>query len=110
MRGATMLTVTTLALAGCMQDLGPAGDMLARDVAKGVVNGVVQSRFPGVDAAPYTDCIIENATSAEIIEIGQAALTGATPATTDLVVTIAGRPETVRCALNSSMGRGGLGL
>lgn len=110
MRGATTLLVTAVLLSGCMQDLGPAGDVIARDAAKGVVNNVVRSRFPGVDAAPYTDCIIDNASSAEIIEIGQAALVGTTPATTNLVTEIASRPDTVRCALNSSLGIQGLSL
>lgn len=95
-------------LSGCLQDLGPAGDMFARDAAKGVVNSVVQTRFPGVNAAPYTDCIIDNATTPEIVEIAEAAVLGMTQATNDLVVRIASRPETVRCALNSSIGIEGL--
>ena len=90
-------------LSGCLQDLGPAGDMFARDAAKGVVNSVLQTRFPGVNAAPYTDCIIDNATTPEIVEIAEAAVLGMTQATNDLVVRIASRPETVRCALNSSI-------
>lgn len=110
MRGAITLACGAMMLAGCMQELGPAGDVLARDAAKGVVNNVVQSRFPGVDAAPYTDCIIDNASSGEILEIGQAALIGTTPATTNLVVEIASRPDTVRCAANNALGLGGLGL
>lgn len=103
------LGVVMLASA-CMNDLGPAGDMLARDAAKGVVNNVVQTRFPGVNAAPFTDCIIDNATGSEIVTIAEAALLGVTPATTNLVVEIAGRPDTVRCAVNNSLGLGGLGL
>ncbi len=97
-------------LSGCMQDLGPAGDTLARDAAKGVVNGVVQTRFPGVNAAPYTDCIIDNATGSEILQIAEAAIVGTTQATTELVTQIAARPETVRCALNKSLGVPGLTL
>lgn len=91
-------------LAGCMQDLGPAGDMLARDAAKGVVNTAVQSRFPGVDARPLTDCIIDNASSGEIVQIAQGALIGPDQATTNLIVEIAERPDTVRCAVSNSLG------
>lgn len=91
-------------LAGCMQDLGPAGDMLARDAAKGVVNAAVQARFPGVDARPLTDCIIDNASSSEIIQIAEAAVVGANDATNNLIVAIAQRPDTVRCTVNNSMG------
>ncbi|MEM9785974.1 MAG: succinate dehydrogenase [Pseudomonadota bacterium] len=102
--------IAATALAGCMQDLGPAGDTLARDAAKGVVNGVVQARFPGVNAAPYTDCIIDNATGPEILQIAEAAIVGTTQATTDLVAQIAARPETVECALRNSLGVPGLTL
>jgi hypothetical protein len=108
MRTIAILGGGVMLLSGCLQDLGPAGDMFARDAAKGVVNSVVQTRFPGVNAAPYTDCIIDNATGPEIVQIAEAAVLGATQATNDLVVRIAGRPETVRCALNSSLGIEGL--
>ncbi len=91
-------------LAGCMQDLGPTGDMLARDAAKGVVNNAVQARFPGVDARPLTDCIIDNASSAEIVQIAQGAVVGANKTTTNLIVQIAQRPDTVRCTVNNSLG------
>ena len=91
-------------LAGCMQDLGPTGDMLARDAAKGVVNSTVQARFPGVDARPLTDCIIDNASSSEIIQIAEGAVVGANDRTTNLVIAIAQRPETVRCTVNNSLG------
>ena len=110
MRTLAFLGVAAMALSGCMQDIGSAGDTLARDAAKGVVNNVVQTRFPGVNAAPYTDCIIDNASAGEIFTIAEAALLGTTQATTNLVVDIAGRPDTVRCALNNSLGIGGLGL
>ena len=91
-------------LAGCVQDVGPAGDMLARDVAKGVVNNAVQDQFPGVNARPLTDCIIDNASAGEILQIAEAALLGANQQTTDLIVSIAQRPQTVRCSVNSSLG------
>lgn len=103
MRGLAIISAVGL-LAGCMQDLGPTGDVLARDAAKGVVNNVVQTRFPGVNAAPFTDCIIDNATGPEILTIAQAAVVGTTPQTTALVVEIAQRPDTIRCVANDSLG------
>ena len=96
--------VAVLSLGACVQELGPAGDMLARDAAKGVVNTVVRTRFPGLNAAPVTDCIIDNATIPEVVAIAEAAVTGVTPATTNLVVEIASRPETVRCISTASFG------
>ena len=107
MRGIAFLSAA-LALSACIEDLGPAGDMVARDVAKGVVNDVVQRRFPGVNAAPYTDCIIDNATGAEIIQIAQGAALGANQVTTNLVTEIAARPDTVRCAIENSISLGGV--
>lgn len=101
--GVPLLAASTL-LAGCVQDIGPAGDMLMRDAAKGVVNTAVQTRFPGVDARPLTDCIIDNASSGEIIQIAEGALVGTNQATTNLIVEIAERPDTVRCTVNKSLG------
>ncbi|EBA12262.1 hypothetical protein [Roseobacter sp. CCS2] len=104
MRILASLIAVPMMLAGCIQDLGPTGDVFARDAAKGVVNTAVQTRFPGVDARPLTDCIIDNASTPEILQIAEGALVGANAATTDLIVKIAERPETVRCTVNSSLG------
>ena len=98
------LTIAALALSGCMQDMGASGDALARHAAKGVVNNVVASKFPGVDATPVTDCIIDNASGAEIVTIAEAAVVGTSQQTTELVVAIARRPETQRCAASSYLG------
>jgi nucleoside phosphorylase len=75
-----------------------------REQTKQVVNGLVEQRFPGVNAAPVTDCIIDNASTQEILSIGSAAVGGVTPATTDLVVAIASRPNTVTCIARSQGG------
>ncbi|MEL7254041.1 MAG: succinate dehydrogenase [Pseudomonadota bacterium] len=85
---------------GAAQD---AADTVARDRAKLVVNGVVDQRFPGVNAAPVTDCIIDAASAGEIIQLGSASVTGVTQSTVEQVVEIAAREESVRCiAQNSS--------
>ncbi|PJI85338.1 hypothetical protein BC777_3339 [Yoonia maricola] len=104
MRVIVSLFAGAMVLAGCMQDIGTTGDVLVRDTAKGVVNTAVQARFPGVDAEPFTDCIIDNASSAEIIQIAESAIVGTNAATTNLIAEIAERPDTVRCAVNNSLG------
>jgi len=104
MRMIATLVALPMLLAGCMQDLGATGDVLARDAAKNVVNSTVQARFPGVDARPLTDCIIDNASSGEIIQIAESAIVGSNHATTNLIVQIAQRPDTVRCTVNNSLG------
>lgn len=79
-----------------------------RQEAKSVINGLVAERMPGLNAAPITDCIIDSASTAEILTIGQAAVTGVTPATTTLVFEIAQRPDTVACISTSSLSALGL--
>lgn len=92
-----------LALTGC-QSANQAADTVARETAKGVVNGVVGQKFPGVNAAPVTDCVIDNATRFEIFDIAKTGATGVTPATVETVTTIAARPETVQCISKNGLG------
>ena len=76
----------------------------ARQEAKQVINGQVAQRFPGVDVAPITDCIVDSASTSEILNIGQAAIVGVTDATADLVLAIASRPDTLTCITKSQLG------
>ncbi len=69
----------------------------ARNTAKSVVTNAIAMRLPGVDAAPFTDCIIDNATDQEILNIATGALTGPDEATIQIILTIASRPATVQC-------------
>ena len=93
MRALTSLCFV-IALAACDT---PLGTEIARDQAKGVVNDVVEERFPGVDATPVTDCVIDNASGSEIVQIAGAAVTGVTNSTVELVLKIASRPDTIQC-------------
>ncbi|MDO6588690.1 succinate dehydrogenase [Loktanella sp. D2R18] len=102
-----LIAAAAFGLSGCL-DASDSVDQIARSSAKTVVNGVVESKFPGVDATPVTDCIIDNASSSEIVEIAQAAVVGTTSATTDLVVEIAGRPDTISCIADDTLGVGDL--
>jgi len=94
-----LLLTTLLAVAACDT---PLGTEIARDQAKGVVNGIVKKRAPGVDATPVTDCIIDNATGSEIVSIAADSLTGTPSAdTVNLVLEIAQRPDTVECLVTN---------
>ena len=86
------VVIGVLALSGC-----GAADTVARDNAKSVVNRVVTERFPGVNPAPVTDCIIDAASAGEILQIGSAAVTGVTSSTVEKVLEISTRPEAVIC-------------
>ena len=81
----------------------PLVEDTSREVAKGAVNDVVSTRFPGVNAAPYTDCIIDNASTDEILSLAQSALTNNTNAAANTVLTIAGRPGTSTCIAESAL-------
>lgn len=88
-------------LAACEPD--GLADQLAREQAKGVVNDVVSKRFPGANVAPATDCIIDNASAGEILEIAGASVTGVDQKTTKLVIDIATRPDTITCMAEDAL-------
>ncbi|MBK4214872.1 hypothetical protein JJJ17_02920 [Paracoccus caeni] len=71
-------------------------DAASREVARNVINREMQSRLPGANVAPYTDCVINNATTAEMIDIAQAAQSGVA-GTANSVATIVSRPATTQC-------------
>ena len=92
-----VVIIAVLALSGCGA-ANDAADAVARDRAKGVVNGVA-----GVNAAPVTDCIIDAASAGEIIQIAGASVTGVTQSTVEQVLEIAGRREAVECIAENGL-------
>ncbi len=102
MRRIVNLILPLALLTGCTA-ANDAADAVARDRAKSVVNGVVANRFPGVNAAPVTDCIIDAASAGEIIQIAGASVTGVTQSTVEQVVDIASRPDAVQCIAENSL-------
>ena len=97
-----MISAASLLLAAC-QSPNEAADALARDRAKTVVNGVVDDKFPGVNSAPVTDCIIDAASAGEIIQIASASVTGVKQSTVETVLEIAKRPAAVQCIAENSI-------
>ncbi len=91
-----------VALASCGV-VSEATDDLARQQAKQTVNQVVANRFPGANAAPVTDCIIDAADAGEILSLAGAAVTGVTQRTIDTVVNIAARPDAISCLARNSL-------
>ena len=75
-----------------------------RKAAKSVVTTVISQRFPGVNAAPFTDCIIDNATDQEILNIATGAITGPDEATVQIIMKIASRPATIQCIGPAALG------
>lgn len=69
-----------------------------RDAARRVVTPILQDRFPGLPAAQLAECVIDNATTYELLEIVEGATVGAGADTYAVVIGIAQRPEVLRCA------------
>lgn len=105
MRLAFVLPIAALALSGCVvQNPGgmpppvvtppvmvPNPDAAVRSSARVVINREMARRLPGANVAPYTDCVMQNATTAELADIAQSAnASGA-------VASVVGRPATTQC-------------
>ncbi|WP_052026097.1 hypothetical protein [Oceaniovalibus guishaninsula] len=90
-------------LAACSVD---QRDTLTRDAARSVITPVILRQFPGLPVQPALDCIIDNATTNELVGLASDSLTGPTASTIQTVISIASRPETGRClganAMNSA--------
>jgi hypothetical protein len=97
-----LAVAATLALASC-DAAQEAVTQSTRDTAKTVVNGVVEDKFPGVNAALITDCIIDNASVSEILVIAKASVVGVKQDTVDTVVDISKRPETAACIAKNGL-------
>ncbi|MBM7066535.1 hypothetical protein [Actibacterium sp. 188UL27-1] len=88
-----------------MTSCGPGGvaDQVARQQAKQAVYPVLATRFPGVPVEPAADCIIDNASSGEILQLARAGVAGPEAEDIDLIVRVATRQETVTCLLNDGL-------
>ena len=88
------LIVTLAAMSACTPE---AQDIVARETARGAVNSVVATRYPGLPITPLTDCVIDNASAPEIVTLASASLTGVNDTTVQTTNTILQRPATVEC-------------
>ena len=107
MTRAALLLCAAVLLPACTT-FSKSADALARDQAKQAVNTVVTNRFPGVNPAPVTDCIIDAASANEILRLAGATVTGVTQATAEEVLEIAQRPDDITCYTRNSIALMGL--
>lgn len=105
MRLAFVLPIAALALSGCVvQNPGgmpppvvtppvvvPNPDAAVRSSARVVINREMAKNMPGVNVAPYTDCVVANATTAELAGIADSASPSAP------IAEIVKRPATSAC-------------
>ena len=78
-------------------------DAVARDTAKSVVTPIVEENLPGTNAVGITDCVIDNASSGEILTLASAAVRGVDQSTVKTVLDIAKRPQAVECIAKVSL-------
>lgn len=71
-------------------------DAASRAAAQGAITTAMQARLPGTNVSPYTNCIMQNATTAELIDIAQMSRANV-PGVADSVATIVRRPATAAC-------------
>ncbi len=102
MRTAALLTAATLGLAACnTATVDEVAGPVSKAAARAVVGPIVQDQVPGEVGAALTECILDNASQAELIQIS-AANAGVPGDTVVLLVSdILGRQETVACATTS---------
>ena len=72
-------------------------DELTRDAARAAVRPVLEQRFPGVQVEFATDCVIDNASSGELLALAADAVTGPTANTVEIVSDVISRPATIEC-------------
>ena len=88
------LVASLIALVGCTT---AQQDELTRDAARTAVRPVLERNFPGIPLEPATDCVIDNATSGELLSLAADAVTGPTANTVEIVSDIVARPGTITC-------------
>lgn len=103
MRVLAVSGAVAVALGACSTANDMADD-LARGRAKAVVNGYVADRYPGLNSAPVTDCIIDAADAREILQIAGAAVTGLDAGTAEQISRVARRPEALQCIAQNGPG------
>ena len=94
--------IGVLALGGCTA-ANDVIDAQVRQSAENAINTVVETNFPGVDASPVSNCIVNNASRGEILEVARDSVTGISDSTVSLVIEIAQRPDTVKCIINNGI-------
>ena len=72
-------------------------DELTRDAARTAVRPVLEQRFPGIPLECATDCVIDNASSSELLALAADAVTGPTANTVEIVSDVVSRPATIEC-------------
>ncbi len=95
---ALMTLMLPLAACGAGQLAQEVGGVATQTAARAVVAPIVAQQVPGLGGQRMTECILQNATTAELVVL--ASYAGKTVDTTGvtLVSSILARPETISCS------------
>lgn len=96
------LIALTAALSGCLST-DELVEASAQSAAKTVIKSVIADKLPGVDVDDAVDCVVENATTDQIVDIAKASVTGIDDSTVSTVTSIASQPETISCIAQSEL-------
>ena len=98
---AVTLAATLAACTTPQGTLATTPEEIARETARTIIKPIVASKLPGVPTDAAVDCVIDNASSSEILQLGESAITGSPADSTALTVSIMQRPATVQCFAQS---------
>ncbi len=100
MKALGLLALAALTACTAVND---TADQIARQQAKSVVNNYVSDKYPGLNSAPITDCIIDAANAREILQIASGAVTGVDASVAEQIGQIARRPESLQCIAQNGL-------
>jgi hypothetical protein len=99
----TLLIIGALALTGC--DVAQAVvDDTVRNQAEQTIVTVVEKQFPNVNAQPVANCVVDNASTSEILSVAGDSVTGVDQGTIKTVLDILKRTETISCIAKNGIG------
>ncbi|WP_143104129.1 succinate dehydrogenase [Poseidonocella sedimentorum] len=98
------IVVSCFLLSAC-SGFSSSADQLVRSQAKQAVNNTVAARFPGIDASFATDCIIDAASSDELIYLASSAVSGGDQRTVSKILEIAQRPQSATCIAQNGIAK-----
>ncbi|WP_368185138.1 hypothetical protein [Aestuariibius sp. HNIBRBA575] len=85
-----------LALAGCNLTV-PGGAPAVEAAARAVVGPILAEKVPGRGGQVMTDCVVENASTSELVQLGAAAIGAPSADVVLLVADILSRPNAQSC-------------
>lgn len=92
-------TLILILVAGCAPVMST--EELTRSAARSVVTRSLVARYPDLPVEPVLNCVIDNATQAELVGLASDSVTGPTAATAANIAAISSRPETLACLAQS---------